>query len=313
MEYWYIIVIQCPEFTLEFISGYILYGFGECACSLHYSIVQNSLPTLKLGCVPPIHPSSPPQPLRTTDHFTVSTILPFPECHIVEITQYGTFANWLLSFSNMFKFLHCLHDLTAHFFIVLINSPLSECIAICESIRLLKDILVSSKFWQWWIKMLYTSVGRFLGGHKFSVLLGKYRDTIAGSHEYACCCCLVTQLCQTLCNAWTVPHQVPLSKGFSRQEHLCMLSHFSCVRLCAMLRTVACQAPLSMRFSRQEYWSGLPFSSPGNLPDTGIEPVSPALADWFFTAGPPGKETVKLPLKQLHHFVFLLFHILVSI
>ena len=41
--------------------------------------------------------------------------------------------------------------------------------------------------------------------------------------------------------------------------------------------TVACQAPLSMRFSRQEYWSGLPFPSPGDLPNPGIEPRSPAL------------------------------------
>ena len=40
---------------------------------------------------------------------------------------------------------------------------------------------------------------------------------------------------------------------------------------------VACQAPLSMGFSRQEYWSGLPFPSPGDLPDPGIEPRSPAL------------------------------------
>ena len=39
---------------------------------------------------------------------------------------------------------------------------------------------------------------------------------------------------------------------------------------------VAYQAPPSMEFSRQEYWSGLPFSSPGNLPDPGIEPGSPA-------------------------------------
>ena len=40
---------------------------------------------------------------------------------------------------------------------------------------------------------------------------------------------------------------------------------------------VACQAPLSVGFSRQEYWSGLPFLSPGDLPDPGIEPRSPAL------------------------------------
>ena len=42
-------------------------------------------------------------------------------------------------------------------------------------------------------------------------------------------------------------------------------------------RTVACQVPLSMGFSRQEYWSGLPFSSPGDLPDPATEPGSPAL------------------------------------
>ena len=40
--------------------------------------------------------------------------------------------------------------------------------------------------------------------------------------------------------------------------------------------TVACQAPASMRFSQQEYWHGLPFPSPGDLPDPGIEPVSSA-------------------------------------
>ena len=65
-----------------------------------------------------------------------------------------------------------------------------------------------------------------------------------------------------------------------------MVNHFSCVRLCATLWTVTCQAPLSMRFSRQEYRSGLPYPSPGDLPDPGIEPVSlmsPALAGRFLT------------------------------
>ena len=47
--------------------------------------------------------------------------------------------------------------------------------------------------------------------------------------------------------------------------------------------TVACQAPLSMGFPRQEYWSRLPFSSRGDLPDSGIKPTSPVLAGWFFT------------------------------
>ena len=53
--------------------------------------------------------------------------------------------------------------------------------------------------------------------------------------------------------------------------------------------TVAYQAPPSMGFSRQEYWSGLPFSSPGDLPDPGIEPGSPALQADTLTSEPPGK------------------------
>ena len=55
----------------------------------------------------------------------------------------------------------------------------------------------------------------------------------------------------------------------------------------------ACQTPLSMEFSRQEYWSGLPFPSPGDLPDPGTELVSltsPALAGRFFTTDPPVSE-----------------------
>ena len=65
-----------------------------------------------------------------------------------------------------------------------------------------------------------------------------------------------------------------------------VLRHFSHVQLFATLWTVACQAPLSMGFSRQEYWSGLPCTSPGHLPDPGSKPVSlmsPALACEFFT------------------------------
>ena len=66
----------------------------------------------------------------------------------------------------------------------------------------------------------------------------------------------------------------------------CVLSCLSHVRLFETLWTVARQAPLSMGFSRQEYWSGLPFTSPQDLPNPGIEPVSlesPPLAGGFFT------------------------------
>ena len=62
--------------------------------------------------------------------------------------------------------------------------------------------------------------------------------------------------------------------------------------------TVAHQAHPSMGFSRQEYWSGLPFPSPGDLPDPGIEPGSPALEADALTSEPPGK-VVEVTLKQL--------------
>ena len=61
------------------------------------------------------------------------------------------------------------------------------------------------------------------------------------------------------------------------------------VRLFATPKTVAYQAPLSMGFSKQEYWSGLPLLSPGDLPNPGIEPGSPALQADTLTSEPPRK------------------------
>ena len=68
---------------------------------------------------------------------------------------------------------------------------------------------------------------------------------------------------------------------------------FSCsvVSNSATVSTVARQAPLSMRFFREKYWSGLSFTSPGDLSNPGIEPISPALEGRFFTTEPPGKPT----------------------
>ena len=66
----------------------------------------------------------------------------------------------------------------------------------------------------------------------------------------------------------------------------CVLSRLSRVWLFVTLWTIIHQAPLSMRFSRQEHWSGLPFPSPVDLPNPGIEPaslMSPALAGRFLT------------------------------
>ena len=65
---------------------------------------------------------------------------------------------------------------------------------------------------------------------------------------------LVAQLCLTFVTPWTLAHQVPLSMGFPRQG----------------------------------YWSVLPFLSPGDLPDPGIEAVSPAFVGRSFTTEPPG-------------------------
>ena len=56
--------------------------------------------------------------------------------------------------------------------------------------------------------------------------------------------------------------------------------------------TVVHKGPLSMGFPREEYWSGLPCPSPGDLPNPGIEHVSPALAGRFFSAEPAGKPGV---------------------
>ena len=81
---------------------------------------------------------------------------------------------------------------------------------------------------------------------------------------------------------------------------MCGLSH---VQLFATQWTVAHQAPLSMEFSRQEYWSGLPFPTPGDLPEPGIKTASlasPALTGRFVTTMPPGKP--KLTVLQFGGF-----------
>ena len=74
----------------------------------------------------------------------------------------------------------------------------------------------------------------------------------------------------------------------------------SCVHLFAPTGTVAHQTPLSMEFSRQEYWSGLPFPTPGDLPDPGMGPESPELAGGFFTTAPMGINT---QMSKFRNFV----------
>ena len=80
------------------------------------------------------------------------------------------------------------------------------------------------------------------------------------------------------------------------------------VRLFVTLWTVAYQTPQSMEFSRQEYWSGLPSPSPGDLPNPGIEPGSPALQPDTLPSEPPGKPKTAYK-EQRHHFAKKSLHV----
>ena len=88
---------------------------------------------------------------------------------------------------------------------------------------------------------------------------------------------VASHLCLTeAANIFTIQYE-------NRYYMYCEVKLLSRVRPFATPWTVAYQAPPSMGFSRQEYWSGLPFPSPEDLPDPGIEPTSSALASRFFT------------------------------
>ena len=83
-------------------------------------------------------------------------------------------------------------------------------------------------------------------------------------------------------------------------EQKVKVKSLSRVPLFATTWTIAYQAPLSMEFSRQAYWNGLPFPSPGDLPDPGIKPGSPTFQADALLSEPPGKpsaETVPTRLK----------------
>ena len=98
-----------------------------------------------------------------------------------------------------------------------------------------------------------------------------------------------------------VDHLCVLDKHLFKSLHA-TLSRFSHVQLSGTPWTVACKAPLSMGFSRQEYWSGLPFPSPGYLPNPGIKPRSPTLQPDALTSEPPGKPLYPLLLLLLSRF-----------
>ena len=83
--------------------------------------------------------------------------------------------------------------------------------------------------------------------------------------------------------SYTILHELCVLWGYKEVSHPPKLTEVEkekwklTMSNSATPRTVTHQAPLSMKFSRQGYWSGLPFPSPGDLPDPGIEPISPAL------------------------------------
>ena len=95
--------------------------------------------------------------------------------------------------------------------------------------------------------------------------------------------CDLTYLQKPGFRAW-----IPLGDHFACHRYCCRLVTKSCLTF-ATPRTVAHQAAVSMGFLRHGYWSGLPFPSPGDLPNPGIEPVCPALTGRFFPTEPPGK------------------------
>ena len=106
-------------------------------------------------------------------------------------------------------------------------------------------------------------------------------------------------------NHWSLGTLEPMLPNM--RSHCNEKALISClvVKLCPTFAapwTLACQAPLSMGFPRQEEWSGLPFPSLGDLPDTGIQPTSPALsalkAD-SLPSEPRGKPTVWAANKKL--------------
>ena len=101
-----------------------------------------------------------------------------------------------------------------------------------------------------------------------------------------------------LCESWRVSILQQIRQTCSVKQRVfwtavCCLFVGLVTKLCPTLVTpwtVACQAPLPMGYSRQEYWSGLPFLSPGDRPDPGIEPESPALQQilyWLSYEGSP--------------------------
>ena len=104
---------------------------------------------------------------------------------------------------------------------------------------------------------------------------------------------------KALCNTATQPQGGRRAQRWeNRRLPVPGVSSLSRVRFSATPGAAARQAPLFMGFPRQDYRSGLPFPSPEDLPDPGIEPPSPALAGGFFTTAPPGKPALEIQRQK---------------
>ena len=79
----------------------------------------------------------------------------------------------------------------------------------------------------------------------------------------------------TIVKTWKQP-ECPLTEEERKKRGACLLSRQWCPTLCDPMDYGAHQTPPSMQFPREEHWSGLPFPSPGDLPNTRIKPASPA-------------------------------------
>ena len=94
---------------------------------------------------------------------------------------------------------------------------------------------------------------------------------------------------------------------FSRMSYtcVCMCQLLSCIQLFAILWTVAHHTPLSIGFSRQKSWNGLPILFPGDFPNLGIEPRSPALQADSLLSEVPGSPVTYLESYSTHYFLSL--------
>ena len=135
-----------------------------------------------------------------------------------------------------------------------------------------KALAQSMKQMFFWYSFAFSVIQRMLAIWFLVPLTLLNPDWTSGSSQFTYC----WSLTQRILNTTLLVHEVKWSE-------------VSCLRLFSTPWTVAYQDPQSMGFSRQEFWSGLPFPSPGDLPNPGNKTVSPQLAGRFFTTEPPEK------------------------